>query len=104
MHMQNSNLQWLCFTCTSFETSCQKLSSFCSSMRVALIHGYGNREHAQSVNLGQDLGGMKMDKVDWMLHTWFSYKHWHIVLIDLYTKYTAFISSLMNMEGLIEGG
>ena len=73
-------------------------------MQIALIHGYGSKEHAQSVNLGQDLGGMEMDKVDWMLLTWFSYKHWHIVLMNIYTDYTAFISSLVNMEGLIDGG
>lgn len=73
-------------------------------MQIALIHGYGSKEHAQSVNLGQDLGGMKMDKVVWMLLTWFSYKHWHIVLMNICSEYTAFISSLINMEGLIDGG
>lgn len=43
-------------------------------MLTASTLGCDNREHALFVNTEQDLGGRKMDKVVWMLLTWFEYQ------------------------------
>lgn len=41
-------------------------------MQIVLTLGYDNKELVQFANLGRDLGGMKMDKMEQMILTWFN--------------------------------